>query len=52
MVFKTRTIQHFSMKLEMQITFSGRMQPLSSESFNSLFTKQQIQEKKVSFTQL
>jgi len=40
------------MKLEMQITFSGRMQPLSSESFNSLFTKQQIQEKKVSFTQL
>jgi hypothetical protein len=45
MVFKTQTIQHFSMKLEMQITFSGRMQPLSSESFNSLFTKQRIQEK-------
>jgi len=33
-------------KLEMQIAFSGRMQPLSSETFNSLFTKQQIQGRK------
>jgi len=34
------------MKLEMQIKFSGRMQPLCSESLNPLFTKQRIQEKK------
>lgn len=50
MVFKTRTIPHFSMKLEMQIKFTGCIQPLSSESFNSLFTKQRIQEKSVLYT--
>jgi hypothetical protein len=50
MVFKTRTIPHFSMKLEMQIKFSGRMQPFSSESFNSMFTKQRIQGKGFLYT--
>ena len=34
----------------MQIKFSGRMQLLSSESFNSLLTKQRIQEKSVFYT--
>jgi hypothetical protein len=38
------------MKLEMQIKFSGCKQPHSSESFNSLFTKQRIQEKSVLYT--
>jgi hypothetical protein len=38
------------MKLEMQIKLSGSMQPLCSESFNSLFTKERIQEKSVLYT--
>jgi hypothetical protein len=34
------------MKLEMQIKFSGRMRPLSSESFISLFTNNGFKKKK------